>query len=83
VLLAYPKGHGSSDIQGFIFQNFPDGSPFHVVIASGWRHQRAPAAVVFFFYGETSDVFKMKQIPDLLGCNVSSVLNCKASPVCL
>lgn len=40
MLLTYAKGHGSSDIQGLIFQNFPAGSPFCVVIASGWHQQK-------------------------------------------
>lgn len=80
VLLASPKGHCSSDTQGFVFRDFPDGSPFHVVMASGWHHQKALQALLFD--GETSDVFKMKHAPDLK-CNLSSVLNYKASLVCL
>lgn len=80
VLHACPKGHCSSDIQDFVFRDFSDGSPFHTVMASGWHHQKALQALLFD--GETSDVFKRKHVPDLR-CNLSSVLNYKAYPVCL
>lgn len=63
------------------FYKLPDGSPFQVVIASRWHHQKALEAVLFD--GETSAVFKMNQVPDCLGCNCSSVLSRKASPVSL
>lgn len=52
MLLISSKGHGSSDTQDLVFQNFPDGFSLRVVIGVWWHHWKALRVVLFD--GETS-----------------------------
>lgn len=81
MLLSYPKGQVAQILPSFLSQRFSTGSPFHVVIASGHHHQQSTWGCAF--WAEKSSMFlKMKQLPNLPGCNLDLLLSFKAS-ICL